>query len=109
MYGVIAGFICGFLGAGGGLLLVPFFEKKLKLTAVESRASAIMIIASFVCISSIFYYKNSNIDIKIAVLCTVGGIVGSFIGTKILNKIKSSWLSFLFVIFVYYSGLRMIF
>ena len=90
-------------------MLVPFFEKKLNLTVVESRASAIMIIASFVCISSMFYYRNSNIDIKIAGLCTIGGIIGSFIGTKMLNKINARWLSLLFVVFLYYSGIKLLF
>ena len=109
MYGILSGFICGFFGAGGGLLLVPFFGKFLKLNAVESRATAIMIVACLVATSSIFYYSNSNIDFKIAALCTIGGVFGSFIGSKLLMKLKPKFLNLIFIIFLYYSGVKMIF
>lgn len=109
MFGIISGLICGFFGAGGGLLLVPYFGKILKLNAVESRATAITIIACLVVISSIFYYKNSNIDFKIALLCTFGGIWGSFIGSKLLMKLQPKFLNLIFTIFLYYSGVKLIF
>lgn len=109
MCGIISGFICGFFGAGGGLLLVPFFGKILKLDAVKSRATAITIVACLVATSSIFYYQNSNIDFKIAIFCTIGGIFGSFIGSKLLMKLQPRFLNLIFIIFLYYSGIRMIF
>ena len=91
------------------MLLVPFFEKILKLNVVKSRATVICIVAFLVAISSIFYYRNSNIDFKISVLCTIGGVFGSFIGSKLLTKLKPNFLNLIFIIFLYYSGIRMIF
>lgn len=90
-------------------MLVPFFGKVLKLNAVQSRATAICIVACLVATSSIFYYRNSNIDFKIALFCTIGGVFGSFIGSKLLTKLKPNFLNLIFIIFLYYSGIRMIF
>lgn len=109
MCGIISGFICGFFGAGGGLILVPFFGKVLKMDAVESRATAITIVSCLVATSSIFYYRNSNIDFKVAFLCTIGGVFGSFIGSKLLMKLQPKFLNLIFIIFLYYSGVKMIF
>ena len=109
MYGIIAGFVCGFFGAGGGLLLVPYLDKILKMRVVESRATAITIVSCLVAISSIFYYQNRNIDFKIALLCTIGGVFGSFIGSKLLMKVQPKFLNLIFIIFLYYSGVKMIF
>lgn len=107
MYGIFAGFICGFFGAGGGLLFIPFFTKILKLNEVEARATSILIVAFLVFFSGIFYYQNSNIDFKIGFMCMLGGMCGSFLGSKLLLKIKPKVLKLIFVIFLFFCGVRM--
>lgn len=108
MYGFIAGLISGFFGAGGGLILIPFFSKFLKLDAKTARATAITIVLFLVISSSFFYLKNKAINWNIAVFCAIGGCIGSFIGSKILKKSSSNFLNIIFIIFLIYSGIKMI-
>lgn len=106
--GFIAGIISGFFGAGGGLLLIPFFTKFLDMGAKTARATAITVVLFLVIASGFFYFKLGNIDFGTAALCAVGGIIGSYVGSKLLVKFSSKFLNIIFIIFLIYSGLRMI-
>lgn len=106
--GFFAGIISGFFGAGGGLLLVPFMTKILKKGEVTARATTIMCIFFMVLASSFFYYKQNSIDWNIALKSSIGGILGGYVGSKLLVKLKSNILRVLFIIFLIYSGIKLI-
>lgn len=74
IFGFIAGLISGFFGAGGGLLLIPFFTKFLKMDARIARATSITIILFLVLSSSFFYLKNGGINWSISIYCAIGRI-----------------------------------
>lgn len=105
--GFFAGVISGFFGAGGGLLLIPFFTKFLKMGSKTARATAITIVLFLVISSSFFYFKVGNVDLKTSAFCAIGGILGSYIGSKLLIKFSSKFLNIIFIVFLIYSGLRM--
>ena len=43
------------------------------------------------------------------ILCAIGGIIGGFIGAKLLNKIPDKYLKLAFAIFLIYAGWNMLF
>ena len=106
---IITGFISGFFGAGGGLLLVPFFVHGLKIDEVRSRANVILIILSLVTISGLVYMRNNLIDFNLGIKCAIGGVIGSIIGSKLLVKLDRKILNILFIIFLFYSSFKIIF
>lgn len=106
--GLIAGIISGLFSTGGGLILVPAFLYFLKLDAVKTRATSIMCILPMVVTSSFFYAKNQYINWKLGIYCAIGGIIGSFFGSKILNRIPNFILKILFSIFLIYIALYML-
>ncbi len=107
--GFIAGFINGFFSTGGGLILVPAFMYILNKNGKEARGTTIFCILPMVLTSSLFYYKNKFIDWKLSILCAVGGILGGYIGAKLLNKISEIKIKTIFIIFLTYVSLKMIF
>lgn len=106
--GIIAGLISGIFSTGGGMILVPAFLYILKMNSVEARATSIACILPMVVASSIFYAKNNYLNWKVGIMCAIGGIIGSFIGSKILNKIPENILKISFIIFLVYAGIKMI-
>ena len=108
LIGFIAGIISGLFSTGGGLILVPAFLYLLKLNPVQSRATSIMCILPMVVTTSFFYSKSNYLNWKIGILCAIGGIIGSFIGSKILNKIPEFILKITFAIFLFYVALNML-
>lgn len=106
--GLIAGIISGFFGAGGGMILVPFLTLVLNKEDVEARATTILCIFFMVLTSSIFYFKQDSIDWIIALKSSIGGIIGGIIGSKLLIKLDKKILQIIFIVFLIYSGIKMI-
>ena len=106
--GMCAGFVTGFFSTGGGMLVLPALIYFAKMDEKKARATTIFAILPMVITSAIFYYKDSNIDFSIGLKCAIGGIVGSFIGTRLMKKISNKFLKFVFIIFLIYAGISMI-
>lgn len=106
--GLIAGTICGLFGTGGGMILVPAFIYMLKIEPQKARATSLFCMLIMVIVSSIFYYKNNYIEWKVGVLCAIGGIVGGYLGAKILKKVPDYILKIAFTIFIAYYSFRML-
>ncbi len=106
--GFLAGVISGFFGAGGGLLLVPYMTGILKEKEVTARATCILCIFFMVLMSSFFYFNKNAIDWWLAIQCAVGGVIGSYIGSKLLIKLNHNILQILFIFFLLYAGVSMI-
>ena len=85
LIGFSSGLICGLLGAGGGLILVPAFIFIDKMDEKVARATSIFCILPLVAISCAFYIKNQYIDWNIGIRCAIGGIMGSIIGSILLG------------------------
>ena len=104
--GSSAGIISGLFCAGGGLILVPIFIHYLKLSEKESRATTIFCILPMVITSGIIYSTNNLINWDLAIKCAIGGIIGSFIGTKLLKKLSNKILKITFIVFLIYVSIR---
>lgn len=109
LLGILVGFICGMFASGGGLLLIPAYFYLFNSTEKEARATAIFCILPMVVTASIFYGNSNLINWKIGFLCAIGGIVGSFIGSKLLNKLNSRYLKLIFIVFLLYSSVKIMF
>lgn len=59
--------------------------------------------------TAFFYSKNNLINWNTGILCAIGGIIGGFIGAKLLNKIPDKYLKLAFAIFLIYAGWNMLF
>ena len=108
LIGICAGIVSGLFSTGGGMILVPAFLYILKLSEKEARATSITCILPMVITSSFFYAKNKYIDFKIGILCALGGIIGAFLGSRVLIKIPDWILKMTFIIFLVYIGIKMI-
>jgi len=58
--------------------------------------------------SSILYFKAGYIDFILLPFITLGVLIGSRIGTKLLMKLKDNTVRFIFIIFVSYLGAKLL-
>lgn len=108
LIGLSAGVVSGLFASGGGMIVVPAFIYVLKMNEQEARATSVFTILPMVIASSIFYLRNDYIDWNIGILCAIGGIIGGYIGTKLLKKLSDKILKVTFIIFLFYISIRMI-
>ena len=107
--GLLVGFISGMFASGGGLLLIPAYTYIFISSEKEARATAIFCILPMVLTTAIFYGRGNYINWRIGILCAIGGIIGSIIGSKLLAVLKGKYLKIIFIIFLLYSGIKIIF
>lgn len=104
---VFIGFINALFGAGSGLVAVSLFKAQ-NLSQKESQASAISVILPLTIISTVVYMHKGYFNITDALGYIPFGIIGSFIGPIIINKIPNKLLCKTFALFMIYSGINMI-
>lgn len=107
--GLLAGFVSGFFATGGGMILVPAFIHLLKLEDKKARATSALCILPMVVTSGIFYYKNKYINLKVGILCAIGGMIGGYIGAKLLKKLNEKYFKIAFICFLIYTSYKFMF
>jgi len=108
LLGIIAGFISGLFASGGGMIVVPAFVHLLKMDEAEARATCIFAILPMVIASGLFYYNSNFLDWSIGIKCAIGGLVGGYIGAKLLKKLSAKVLKIIFILFLIYVSIKMI-
>lgn len=101
------GLINGLLGSGGGMIAVPFLKSK-GYSQKEAQANAIAIIFPVSVISIIAYLFSGPLPVAETLPYAVAGVAGSLLGTFILTKLKNKVLSVIFSIFMIYAGVRLL-
>lgn len=109
LIGLLAGVICGLFGTGGGMVLVPAFIYMLNIEPKKARGTSLCCMLVMVITTSIFYYKSHYIDWNMGVLCAIGGIVGGYLGAKVLKKFPDYILKIVFIFFLIYVSYSMLF
>ena len=106
--GLLVGFVNGFLGAGGGMLLVPCIIPILKMETKVAHATAILIILPISLVSGVIYALKGSFDFDIFLPCLIGTVVGGVLGTFILSKLKSDIITAIFSVVMIAAGVIMI-
>lgn len=108
LLGAFVGFVNGFLGAGGGMLLVPLIIPILKMEPKVAHATAIVIILPLCVVSGIIYAVKGCFSFEVFLPCLIGTIIGGVAGTFILNKLKNDIITAIFSVVMVVAGVIMI-
>ncbi|MCF6264314.1 MAG: sulfite exporter TauE/SafE family protein [Xanthomonadales bacterium] len=113
--GAAAGLAAGYLGIGGGIIIVPvlslYLQDKFPLFAAHSQQAVatslatILVTGTFAALS---HHKRGAIDWSWVKQLTPGLLIGALAGAWIAGQISSDWLIRIFSIFTLLSGLRML-
>jgi len=106
--GVFIGFINGFLGAGGGVLLVPFLTFALKEETKVAHATAVLIMLPISVVSAIVYIVKGEFNFAVTLPVLIGSAIGGTIGALLLKKLKSWIIVLIFSLVLIGSGVYMI-
>lgn len=109
LIGFFTGILNGLFGAGGGSVVVPAMEKFLDIDEKKSHSTAIAIILMMSLVSSATYIYKGFFNLRLWFLVSIGGIVGGFLGAKLLSKIPKKWLKILFGGVIIGTAFKMIF
>ena len=106
--GVFVGLVNGFLGAGGGIIVVPILASILKLEQKEAHATAIFVVLPLCVVSGIIYLVLGNFSLHVFLPVLTGSILGAILGTILLSRLKNEILIYIFCLVLIFAGIRMI-
>ncbi len=99
--GFFVGLLSAMMGVGGGFIMIPAMVYILGMsTNVVVGTSLFQII--FVTANSTFFqsYLNQTVDVVLAALMILGGVIGAQIGAKVGTKLKAEYLRGILAIIV---------
>lgn len=95
MYG--AGVISGLLGIGSGIFKVMAMDLCMKLPLKVSSTTSNYMIGITAAASAGVYFLRGNIDPRIAAPVALGVLLGATVGTRVMQKLRSKTLRWIFV------------
>ncbi|MBR6737715.1 MAG: TSUP family transporter [Clostridia bacterium] len=110
LIGSVTGFVNGFFGGGGGMIVVPMLTLILGFNEKVSHATAIAVILPVTAVSVVTYFISGsfNVEIITLIVVAVGVTVGGVVGALLLKKIKPSALAKIFAVVMLVAGVKMI-
>jgi len=110
LIGVASGMLSGFVGVGGGLIIVPALVLFLEFSQKMAQGTSLAILLLPVGILAVMeYYKHGYIDIKIALIISAGFVVGGFFGSRIALVLPQDTIKKIFAIFMLIVAIKMLF
>ncbi|MHB8255266.1 MAG: sulfite exporter TauE/SafE family protein [Acidiferrobacter sp.] len=107
--GIGTGFLLGLFGSGGTLIAMPMLHFILHVQSESALAMGLGIIAITATIAAFDYWRRGAVDLRVAGLFGVFGVVGTYIGARIGSTIPAGTHLALFAIVMYYSAARILF
>jgi uncharacterized protein len=99
--GLFVGLLAAIMGVGGGFLMVPAMIYLLRMpTNVVVGTSLFQIVFLTAATTVLHASQNYNVDVTLAVLLMIGGVVGAQFGTVAGERLKGEQLRFLLAAFI---------
>lgn len=104
--GLLAGFLCGLLGGGGGAVLVPLLVGMGGLSPQKALANSVGIMLVLCAVSAGLYGLRGDLSYTVALPYCVGGCLGGYLGGRYFPQLNELWLQRIFAFFLLFSGIR---
>lgn len=109
LLGVAAGFVNGFLGGGGGVIVVSVLLAVYGLQQKNAQATALLIILPLTVVSAAVYLFSGFSDWTNLLWATVGVVSGGVVGAFLLGKVNGNVAKIIFAIVLIAGGIKMFF
>lgn len=107
--GLFAGVASGFVGVGGGLILVPAMMVFLGLGQHAAQGTSLAMMLPPVGILAVMqYHKAGEVHWAFAAVLCITFVAGAWGGSKLSLRLSESWVKFVFGLVMLYASVRML-
>lgn len=107
--GIGAGILSGFVGVGGGVIIVPALMYAFSMTQYESQGTSLFVLLLPVGILAVRnYWVSGNINWKFGAIIAVSFVLGGYFGSKLALKINPAIVKLVFGVLMAYVAFRMV-
>ncbi len=109
LIGILAGILSGFVGIGGGVIIVPALVYALSMTQHEAQGTSLFILLLPVGILAVNnYWRTGNINWRFGLIVAITFVIGGYIGSKIALRISPAIVKLIFGVLMAYISFRMV-
>lgn len=108
--GILAGFLSGTLGIGGGLIIVPSMVFLLGMSQRAAQGTSLAFMLPPISILAVLKYaQHGYVNWKYAAIISLLFVVGSYLGSLVVVHIPSNILKKVFAVFMVVVAVKMFF
>jgi uncharacterized membrane protein YfcA len=109
LVGVMAGILSGFVGVGGGIIIVPAMIYLLNVNQMQAQGISLAVLMMPVGILGVINYsKGGYINFNYAFVIAAGFFVGSYFGSKFALKLPVNTVKFVFGLLLLFIAAQML-
>ena len=110
LIGVAAGVLSGFVGVGGGIIIVPALMWALGFTQHQATGTSLAVLLLPVGILAVWtYHKAGNLDWRAAMIIAATFVVGAYFGSKLSLSLPPATVKKVFGGVMILAALKLIF
>lgn len=110
LVGLSAGVLSGFIGVGGGIIIVPALIYILNLSPLQAQGTSLaLMLPPIGILAFIQYYKAGNVNLYFAGVIAVTFIIGGFFGARFAQKIDENLIKLIFGLIMIIVAFKLIF
>ena len=106
--GAAVGFLAGFLGVGGGFLVVPSLVLFLRIPIKSATGTSLLIIAINSALALMGHRRSLHVDGVLLVELIVPALLATYLGVKLTEKLSAQQVRGAFGVFVILLGVLMV-
>ncbi len=107
--GIGAGMLSGFVGVGGGVVIVPALMYAFSMSQYEAQGTSLFVLLLPVGILAVQnYWKSGNVNWSFGLIIALTFVIGGYIGSKIALRINPAIVKLVFGILMAYVSIKMI-
>ena len=110
LIGLFAGAMSGFIGIGGGVVMVPALVYIMGLSQHEAQGTSLILMLPPIGILAVMnYYKAGQINISYGIVIAIAFVIGGYFGSKLALRMSPSKVKLIFGVLMLYIAGKMIY
>jgi uncharacterized membrane protein YfcA len=107
--GLVAGFLSGLIGIGGGIVIVPVLVYFFSMSQKTAQGTTLFMFLLPIGLLGVYnYHKAGHVDFKSAAIMAITFVVGSYLGSKVAINIDTKLVKQIFAASIILIGIKML-
>ena len=108
--GLLAGVLSGFVGVGGGILMIPLMMLFLGLSQFEAQGTALVaMLPPIGILAAMNYLKSGYVKWEYAVVIALTFVIGGYFGSKMSLSLDPTTVRKVFGVVMFFAAIKLIF
>ncbi len=108
--GLLAGVLSGFVGVGGGILMIPLLMLFLGLSQFEAQGTALVaMLPPIGILAAMNYFKSGYVKWEYAVVIALTFVIGGYFGSKMSLSLNPTTVRKVFGVVMFFAAIKLIF